>query len=535
MQTLTPQGGMPQYDPLEVQKQRTANQTGLITLADLKAKQQAEQEFLLSVQNDPRVREALFSGSVLGSIGPAGGMPAPGGATPPGPITQSPLGGGPSQQIPAYPDASRYANVSPQGGGPIPPDVMAQTMPQVTPPQSTIASLGPAGQPQMQPGAQQNPLLEMARRDPRAAMMMQQQIEGRQDAAMKRQEQNLKLGAATLGYVGQQAQGVTDQSSLDALRSDLQGQGLGKYAAQLPQLYSKGAMEPFIAKALDVEKSLTLQIGEMTARANQIKAGLAGRTDAVNTELEIMGLAPASVSALAQQGDPQAKAQLAEATNNAEARQVRIHKAGVTPQVVEGEGGVKYLVDPHTGERRPIPGGPSGTATTGTTGTAEPMRGPLTADDKKLADYAARMERGQQLLGPLEDSGDYTSWKAPIANLPGGRMALSEKQQSYENAKGIFLQGILRRDSQGQISAQEWADYSRTYFPQPGEGPEIVKQKQQRRAEAIQEQKALLGRPAVTSPTSTSQGSTGSSKPVAQMNAEETRAEIAAIKARGGK
>ena len=49
--------------------------------------------------------------------------------------------------------------------------------PQVTPPQSTIASLGPAGQPQMQ--APRNPLLEMARDDPRAAMMLQQQIEGR--------------------------------------------------------------------------------------------------------------------------------------------------------------------------------------------------------------------------------------------------------------------------------------------------------------------------------------------------------------------
>ena len=137
---------------------------------------------------------------------------------------------------------------------------MGQTMPTVTPPQgqpggSVLASLGPQGGMPGPGQAPQNPLLEMARRDPRAAMMLQQQIEQRQESGMKRQEQNLKLGAATLGYVGQQAQGVTDQASLDAMRSDLQSQGLGKYAAQLPQLYSKEAMQPFIAKALDVKES----------------------------------------------------------------------------------------------------------------------------------------------------------------------------------------------------------------------------------------------------------------------------------------
>ena len=57
---------------------------------------------------------------------------------------RAPVGGGPAQQIPAYPDASRYAGVSPQGGGPIPPDVMAQATPtgHATAEPTGLASLG---------------------------------------------------------------------------------------------------------------------------------------------------------------------------------------------------------------------------------------------------------------------------------------------------------------------------------------------------------------------------------------------------------
>ena len=118
-----------------------------------------------------RRAKPLFGGSVLGSLGPAlvaspWWQPAPSPA--PGPITQSPLGGGPAQQIPAYPDASRYANVPPTGGGPIPPDVMGRSCPGHATPGppggSVLATLG--GQPQGPMQGPQHPLLEMARRDP---------------------------------------------------------------------------------------------------------------------------------------------------------------------------------------------------------------------------------------------------------------------------------------------------------------------------------------------------------------------------------
>ena len=267
MQNLTPQ--MPQYDPLEVSKQRTANQTGLLTLADLKAKQQAEQAYLLAIKTNPELARQLFSDSTLGSIGPAGGMPAPGGTPPPGPITQSPLGGGAAQQIPAYPDASRFAGVSPQGGGPIPPGMAQQLTPQMTPPQSTIASLGPAGQPQAQP--QRNPLLELAAKDPRVAMLLQQQIEGRQDAAMKRQEQQLTMSTKVMEWLGRGAQGIKSQEDLDAFRQQA-AQAHPQAAAQLPQFYSKEAMEPFIAKATSVLETQTLKLQDLKSQREALAA-----------------------------------------------------------------------------------------------------------------------------------------------------------------------------------------------------------------------------------------------------------------------
>src|SRR5512145_2130490 len=72
--------GMESVQRAEFGRQR--NETGLLELADLKRKQAAEQEMFAAIQNDPVLRQQVFGGSTLASIGPAGGPP--GG----GPMTQ---------------------------------------------------------------------------------------------------------------------------------------------------------------------------------------------------------------------------------------------------------------------------------------------------------------------------------------------------------------------------------------------------------------------------------------------------------------
>jgi hypothetical protein len=219
---------------------RQRNETGLIELTKQKQLQAAEAAVMARIQNDPEVARQLFGDSIIGSLMQP---QAPPGA---GPITQSPLGGGPGQQIPAYPDASRYAGVSPQGGGPLPAGV---GMPTVTPPQSVIGSLGPAGQPQMQPP--RNPLLEMAQRDPRAAMMLQQQMHARELQQLTMHEKHLDLGVKVAEGVARQLQGVTNQETLDQAREQVHLIH-PQAAAQIPQLYSKEAVESLKQRGIAV-------------------------------------------------------------------------------------------------------------------------------------------------------------------------------------------------------------------------------------------------------------------------------------------
>ena len=90
-------------------------------------------------------------------------------------------------------DLSRFAGVSPQGGGPIPPDVAQQVMPQVTPPmQSTLGTPGP----QQGQGAA-DPLLELMRQNPDAAMAVQGRMLKMQEARL-----NKTLGDAEYAGAG---------------------------------------------------------------------------------------------------------------------------------------------------------------------------------------------------------------------------------------------------------------------------------------------------------------------------------------------
>jgi len=222
--------------------------TGLIELAELKRQQETAARTRQYYQQNPG---AVLGGptSTLGdpalALAPGGGpMPALG----PNPVTQQTFGPGmtpqPPQQVPGGQDLSQYAQGPPGGGMP------------GGPPQSTIGSLG--GPPR------QHPLEALMRTDPDAAF----QVMGQQ---MKMQTQRLEWGEKIAGSIGRIAQGVNDQASLDQARQDI-GQIDPRAAAQLPQFYSKAAMEPFIQRALDVKSAQTLKIQDLAAQAEAVKA-----------------------------------------------------------------------------------------------------------------------------------------------------------------------------------------------------------------------------------------------------------------------
>ena len=115
---------IPRWNPVEeeqaranLQGTRTGNETALLTLFEQKQKQAAEQELMAAIKKDPRLAQLIFGdSSTIGSLMQP--QAAPGGAQPASPsLTQQTL-------MPGQ-DPSRGAGVSPQGGGPIPPNVAA--------------------------------------------------------------------------------------------------------------------------------------------------------------------------------------------------------------------------------------------------------------------------------------------------------------------------------------------------------------------------------------------------------------------------
>lgn len=65
--------------------------------------------------------------------------------------------------------------------------------------------------------------------------------------------------------------------------------------------------------------------------------------------------------------------------------------------------------------------------------------------------------------------------------LAGAGMLGGAPRQNIMNAQRSFINALLRRESGAAINAGEFASYSKEYFPQPGDGPEVIAQKRERR------------------------------------------------------
>lgn len=77
--------------------------------------------------------------------------------------------------------------------------------------------------------------------------------------------------------------------------------------------------------------------------------------------------------------------------------------------------------------------------------------------------------------------------------LPGVLGGLSEDQQKVQNARINFITAILRKESGAAISPQEFSTAEKLYFPSPGEGAGVIKQKQRARDLAIKAMKVQAG------------------------------------------
>jgi hypothetical protein len=106
-----------------------------------------------------------------------------------------------------------------------------------------------------------------------------------------------------------------------------------------------------------------------------------------------------------------------------------------------------------------------------------------TEGQKLAAGFAARMESANRIIAGLEPAGGLPGVMTEVAGaIPfvGGyaqRMVMSPEQQKYKQAADNWIRANLRKESGAAIGEGEMEAEYRTYFPQPGDSPEVIQQK----------------------------------------------------------
>jgi len=149
-----------------------------------------------------------------------------------------------------------------------------------------------------------------------------------------------------------------------------------------------------------------------------------------------------------------------------------VTKPGVT--INQAPQGFRFVAGSEGTEMEPIPGGP-----------ADKPR--FTEAQGKTAGFANRMINAERTLGALEDEGfePGTVSEAAIRALPGANLVLSGPAQQYRQAQEDWVRSILRKESGAVIGEGEMAREIETFFPQAGDTPATIRQKENSRQRRV--------------------------------------------------
>jgi hypothetical protein len=142
------------------------------------------------------------------------------------------------------------------------------------------------------------------------------------------------------------------------------------------------------------------------------------------------------------------------------------------------------------GSLEKIPGGPA---------EAKPTS---TDTERVAAGYATRMLASAKIMAELEAEGvgKPEAGEAILSALPGGvgktasNAAMSPKRQKYRQAQEDWVRSKLRKESGAVIADEEMDREIRVYFPQIGDGADVVAQKAEARRVAEQAMVSASGR-----------------------------------------
>lgn len=130
----------------------------------------------------------------------------------------------------------------------------------------------------------------------------------------------------------------------------------------------------------------------------------------------------------------------------------------------------------------------------------------LTEAEGRNSGFYGRGVESQKILNSLEGEGT-SLFNKVVGGVPVvGNYLKGEDAQKYGQAKRDFINAVLRRESGAVISPEEFANADQQYFPQPGDGPEVIEQKRQNRETTIQGLKISAGQGAAFAVPSQQEG-----------------------------
>lgn len=141
--------------------------------------------------------------------------------------------------------------------------------------------------------------------------------------------------------------------------------------------------------------------------------------------------------------------------------------------------------------------------------------------ERQAAGFFGRMNQSSGVINNLEAQGSglptvATTVTGAVLGDFAQRKAMTPEQQKYKNAADAWIRAKLRKESGAVIGEEESKAEYRTYFPVPGDTPDVIRQKSLLRREAEEEMRISAGRALQAGEKKTEQSAMPKMPPAAQ-------------------
>lgn len=303
--------------------------------------------------------------------------------------------------------------------------------------------------------------------DPNDADNAEKTARWREDALIDKAKYNPQLA----GIAGQVVQGNTAR--------DLE-------AAKRPSIASSLGLQ---ARGQDINREL--QAGQQSISSRALELNNNRDNERLGLDRERFGLERQNSIAQTAARDALAKAMesgdqnaIARARTQAVALGVKLEPQANLQHVETDRGMMAF--DPSTGKMTPA---------VGADGRPVSSSKPLTEYQGKSTGFGMRADAASKIIDQVGQDGkiqpSLIKRAAEAVPLVGEGLSMiangmqSPEQQQVEQAQRDFVNSVLRSESGSAISQGEFDNARKQYFPQPGDSPEVVAQKQANREAAI--------------------------------------------------